>query len=447
MKRLSLRLRLIIFFIAIACTVWAGAGILAWQETREKVDEFFDTYQMALARQLAGTDWSGITPEVQRKTDKLIENIRNADDEDEAIGFAVFDRSGRKIFHDDENGKDFQYQNISGQFIKQEIDDESWRLVWLKSADGKFRIAVGQELEYREDMAWDMLEEFTAPWAAGLVILLAAMIWLISRELRPLRRLAAEIGSRKADNLSPFCDDAMPSEIKPLTAAMNQQLTRISDMLARERRFISDAAHELRTPLTALKIQLDVARMSADDNETREASLAKLELGIDRATRLVEQLLALSRLEASLSAPQMACEPLDWKLICAQMIDEYHYDAETKKLQIRTCFEGRGPLNEGNPVLAALMLRNLIDNAVKYSPEGAEVRIRLYDNALEVTNSGAVVEESHLDKLGQRFFRPAGQNEKGSGLGLSIVKCIADFYGCKVSFANSPQGFRARIER
>ena len=182
MKRLSLRLRLIIFFIAIACTVWAGAGILAWQETREKVDEFFDTYQMALARQLAGTDWSGITPEVQHKTDKLIENIRNADDEDEAIGFAVFDRSGRKIFHDDENGKDFQYQNISGQFIKQEVDDENWRLVWLKSADGKFRIAVGQELEYREDMAWDMLEEFTAPWAAGLVILLAAMIWLISRE-------------------------------------------------------------------------------------------------------------------------------------------------------------------------------------------------------------------------------------------------------------------------
>ena len=447
MKRLSLRLRLIIFFVAIACTVWAGAGILAWQETREKVDEFFDTYQMALARQLAGTDWSGVTPEVQHKTDKLIENIRNADDEDEAIAFAVFDQNGRKIFHDDENGKDFYYQDVSGRFVKQEVDDESWRLVWLKSADGKFRIAVGQELDYREDMAWDMLEEFTMPWAAGLVILLGAMIWLISRELRPLRRLATEIGGRKADNLSPFCDDAMPSEIKPLTAAMNQQLARISDMLARERRFISDAAHELRTPLTALKIQLDVARMSADDTETREAALAKLELGIDRATRLVEQLLALSRLEASLSAPQMASEPIEWKSICAQMIDEYRYDAEAKKLQFKTCFEGNGPIREGNAVLAALMLRNLIDNAVKYSPQGAEICVNVYHNAIVVSNSGTAVDEHCLDKLGQRFFRPAGQNEKGSGIGLSIVKCIAGFYDCKVSFANTDQGFRVKIER
>lgn len=447
MKKLSLRLRLIIFFVLISCTVWAGAGILAWQETKEKVDEFFDTYQMALARQLAGTDWSQITPETQKKTNKLIKDIRNADEEDEAIAFAVFNDRGQKIFHDGENGRDFMYQDETGRFVKQKVDGESWRLVWLKSTDGKFRIAVGQELEYREDMAWDMLEEFTTPWATGLIILLAAMIGLISLELRPLRRLASDISARKADDLSPLSDEAVPGEIKPLTTAINQQLARISDMLLRERRFISDAAHELRTPLTALKIQLDVARMSADDTTTREAALGKLELGIDRATRLVEQLLALSRLEASLTAPQMTNELLNWKHICGQLAEEYRYDAEAKNIKLKTEFAGDGPFRDGNPVLAALMLRNLIDNAIKYSPNGAEVIIRLCRSGAEVINSGSFVEEQYLDKLGQRFFRPAGQNEKGSGLGLSIVSCIAEFYDCKVSFANSLQGFCVRIER
>lgn len=445
MKKLSLRARLNIFFILVSCSVWACAAVLAWQETKETIDEFFDTYQMALARHLAGADWSRITPEVQKKTDALIKNIRFADDEDEAIAFAVFDKEGRRIFHDDENGRHFKYQDDISRFVKQKVDGESWRLVWLESADGQFRIAVGQELEYRRDIAWDMLEEFMTPWAAGLIILLLAMTILTSREFRPLQRLAAEINNRKGDDLSPLSDESMPQEIKPLTTAMNRQLQRISEMLLRERRFISDAAHELRTPLTALKIQLDVAKLSADDEAGRNNALNKLELGLERATRLVEQLLALSRLEASLSAPQIAAEPLDWQNICGQLAEEYRVDMNTKNISLKINSSGNGPFNPGNPVLAALLLRNLIDNAVKYSPRGAEIIINLQPRALEVINSQTTVEEQHLTKLGQRFFRPAGQNEKGSGIGLSIVRCIAEFYGCKVRFSNAPQGFCVRI--
>ncbi len=447
MNKLSLRARLNIFFVLIACTVWSGAGLLAWHEAKETIDEFFDTYQMALARHLAGTDWSLITPEVRQKTEKLIKNIHNADDEDEAIAFAVFDSNGQKIFYDDENGRHFHYQDEAGRFVKQKVDGERWRLVWIESADGKFRIAVGQELEYRQDMAWDMLEEFVAPWAAGLLILLAAMTFLTSKEFRPLKQLTEDIAKRKGDDLSPLALENVPHEVRPLITAMNQQLKLISDMLLRERRFISDAAHELRTPLTALKIQLDVARMSADDAATREKALAKLELGIDRATRLVEQLLALSRLEASLGTPQMTSTPLSWQNICRQLIDEYRNDAQAKNISLKINGSDGGPFCEGNPVLATLMLRNLIDNAIKYSPQGAEIFVNLLPDAVEVINSGTIVEPQHLDKLGQRFFRPAGQNEKGSGLGLSIVCCIAEFYGCKVRFANLPQGFCVRIER
>lgn len=446
MKKLSLRSRLIIFFTLIACAVWAAAGVLSWLETKEKTDEFFDTYQMALARQLAATDWSGVTKEHQKKTDRLIDKIRNADDDDEAIGFAVFDADGRMVFHDDENGKDFSFQNRSGSFVNQIVDDEEWRIVWLKSADGKFLIAVGQELEYREDMAWDMLEEFCAPWGTGLLILLLATILIISRELAPLNKLAEDIKNRRSGDLSPLPADNIPSEILPLISAMNQLLAQIENMLERERSFIADSAHELRTPLTALKIQLEVAQMSADDEKTRNQALQKLQLGIERSSRLVEQLLALSKVESSLSAPQINQEEIDWRQTVIAMIDEYRHEAAGKNIAVSYKIEGCGPIRNGNPVLCSLVVRNLLDNAIKYSPEGAAIDIRIQDEALVVTNSGVMVESKHLDKLGQRFYRPAGQNEKGSGLGLSIVRCIAEYYQCRLRFANTDTGFEVSMQ-
>lgn len=446
MKRLSLRLRLILLFILISCAVWSCAGILAWTETKEKIDEFFDTYQMAMARQLSSTDWSRIDKNTQKKTDNLLDDIHGADEEDEAIGFAIFDTKGRKIFHDDENGKDFAYQDTSGIFVKQLVDGENWRIIWIKSADGKFRIAVGQEMEYRDDMAWDMLEEFMTPWAAGLVILLLSVIGIISLEFLPLRRLARDIATRKNDDLSPIADQNLPAEIKPLTTAMNQLLEKVNTVLQRERRFISDAAHELRTPLTALKVQLDVAKLSADDPITLGATLNKLEQGINRSTRLVEQLLALSRLETTIQTGQIAAEPLNWKLLCNQLADEYRYDIAAKKMSLQISGNGPGPFAEGNPVWVELMLRNLLDNAIKYSPQEANITINIGNNNIKVCNTGIQIKPQDLDKLGQRFFRVAGQNEKGNGIGLSIVKCIADFYGCNLTFTNSNNIFCAKIE-
>ena len=377
----------------------------------------------------------------------MLDDIRGADDEDEAIGFAVFDASGRMVFHDDENGKDFAYQDISGSFVKQRVDGEDWRIIWIKSADGKFRIAVGQEIEYRDDMAWDMLEEFLTPWAIGLVILLLSVIGIISREFLPLRRLAKDIAVRKDDDLSPIADQNIPSEIKPLTNAMNQLLEKVNAVLQRERRFISDAAHELRTPLTALKVQLDVAKLSADDPKTLGVTLDKLEQGINRSTRLVEQLLALSRLETSIQTGQIVAESLNWKFLCEQLADEYRYDIAAKKLSLQISENGQGPFAKGNPVLVELMLRNLLDNAIKYSPQEAKIAINIGNNYIEVRNTDVQIKSQDLLKLGQRFFRVAGQNEKGNGIGLSIVKCIADFYACNLTFANPENIFCAKIER
>ena len=446
MKKLSLRLRLIVYFMAISCVVWLGAGVFSWLETKEKVDEFFDTYQMALARQMAGADWSGLSAGAQKITDKMLKHVHNAEEEDEAIGFAIFDRNGQMVFHDNENGKGFGFLPAEGSFIRQIVDgDDAWRIVWLKSADGKFYIAVGQEEEYRAEVVWDMAEEFMLPWALGLLVLLIMIIGILTREFRPLRGLTENLQKRGSGDLSPLDDKNIPSEILPLVKAMNTQLSRIEGMIAGERRFVADAAHELRTPLTALQVQLELAEMSGDDEKMRAEALAKLQKGIERSARLVEQLLVLSKVDTSLGVYDEAKGLIDWKQILADLKADYASLAEEKKIEIKANVSDFGPVEQGNPLLWGLVLRNLLDNALKYSPQGANIKIEITDGALQVFNSGVSVEEEALAHLSERFFRPAGQKVSGSGLGLSIVRRVAESSACNVCFENADGGFRVRV--
>ena len=444
MKKLSLSIRLILYFILIALLSGSAAGVLSWKETREKINEFFDTYQMALARQLAAADWSNASPEIQRRTNKLIKKVEDADDEEEAIGFAVFDDQGKMVFNDGEKGKYFKFMPFTGRFYNEKLNGkDEWHILSVKSADGNYVIMVGQETEYREDVVWEMAEEFIIPWAAGLGLLLLTMIIIIMLEFLPLKRLAAAISQRNGDDLSPLPKDEMPHEVQPLINAMNKLLEQISVMLMRERRFIADSAHELRTPLTALKVQLEVAQMAGDDEKMREQALQKLGNGIERSSRLVEQLLVLSRLEAAEEKSEKTA--IDWDTILARLLEDYAADIKLKNLKTVCKLSAQFPIKQGNPLLAALLLRNLLDNAVKYSPSGALITVESTANSLRVINSGSKVEEKHLDNLTRRFFRPAGQKQAGSGLGLAIAEQIAGIFGCRITFSNTPRGFCAEV--
>lgn len=333
--KFSLSFRLMIFFALVSGVVWGIAGYISYKETRESIDEFFDTYQMALGRQLAAADWSGVSLKTQKATDKLIKSIENADDDDDAVGFIHFLAAGRNDFSRQRKRQIF-YRGGSGGKLCQRTDRRRPGQMAHgapKSADGKFIIAVGQELEYREDLAMDILEEFMLPWLAGFIVLLLAISGLTFIEFRPLKKLAGEIESRPADDLSPLNAEKAPTEIKPLLKAMNRMFAKIEALLARERSFISDSAHELRTPLTALKIQLEIAEMSGDDSLMRTQALAKLSLGIERAEHLVEQLLALSRLEAD-NGHYDNTELLDWKDICTNLFDNYAEAAKKKNITL-----------------------------------------------------------------------------------------------------------------
>lgn len=446
MKKMSLRLRLIISFLIVSTCVWTAAAVISWQESRDQMDEFFDTYQLLLARQLSTADWTNLTADMQKKSNRLIENVDDdGEEEDEALGFAVFNRRGEMIFNDDENGRDFIYTPEASGFINQKIGrkKDMWRIFWLTSADKNFTIAVGQELEFRDDAALELVEETLLPWLVGLSVLLLAVIWMVSRELRPLRRIADELSERDSDNLHPLSLSGQASEILPLIKAINTQFSRIEQMLQRERGFISDSAHELRSPLTALKVQLEVAQLADDDAAARHQALQKLNQGIDRSTRLVEQLLALSRLDSAAAAAND--EPLDWPALVNAAVNEQLPAAEEKKINIKTSTDGSAPTTCGQPLLWALLLRNLLDNAVRYSPEEAQISIELKNETLSVTNSNTVVAAEYLPRLKERFFRPAGQKSTGSGLGLSIVERIAELHRCRVALTNDDGNFRVTV--
>ncbi len=448
MKKLSLKIRLIISFCAAALLILGSAGILSWHESRDQIDEFFDTYQLLLVKQLASADWNNVRPATQEKINQIVDNFDDdGEEDDEALGFAVFDTQGRMIFHDNENGRDFRFNPQVRGFENQKIgeDQDKWRLVWAESADGKYRIAVGQELEYRDDIAFDVLEETSGPWIAGLGFLLLLIVLLVHFELRPLRRIAGELSSRKPDDLTPLSEENIPSEIKPLTEAVNRLFGRIEQMLKRERSFVSDASHELRSPLTALKVQLEVVEMSGDDENARQRALVNLKAGIDRSTRLVEQLLALSRLDSA-ALRTTEDEVLDWNTLLSNAIEEQQGTKKaTQKIDVFN--RKNSTITRGSNFLWSLLLRNLLDNAVRYSPADSRIKIEFTADGLTVSNSGVTIDKKHLPHLGERFFRPSGQKASGSGLGLSIVEKIARRHGYSVSYQNRNNVFKVIVSK
>lgn len=220
----------------------------------------------------------------------------------------------------------------------------------------------------------------------------------------------------------------------PLVSSLNHFFERTSSLLLRERRFTSDAAHELRSPLAALKIQTEIAQMAGDDSVMRDNALANLTQGINRATQLIEQLLTLSRLD---NLRQLeGVEPIEWQRLIESLIGELYFQAQKRQIELQFEPLAQPILQQGQPLLLSLLLRNLIENAMKYAEAGSTVRITLSQDRVVVADNGGGVAEADLDKLGQRFYRPAGQNEKGSGLGLSIVHRIAELHHYRVQIEN-----------
>lgn len=436
--KLSLKLRLTLLFLVLSLTAWFAASLVAWQQTTHKLDKLFDTQQMLFAKRLLTMELDELhAPARMREVPK---KAKHGHLDDDALAFAIYASDGTMILNDGENGRDIPYHYRRDGFDDGRLQDDNdeWRFLWLTSPDGKYRVVVGQEWEYRQDMALDVVSSQLTPWLVALPVMLLLLIVLLSRELKPLKKLAQTLRARSPDATDALPIQGVPAEVRPLLDSLNHLFARTQEMMTRERRFTSDAAHELRSPLAALKVQTDVAQLSQDDPQAQEKALTQLHAGIDRASRLVDQLLTLSRLDSLDSLDGV--EQIAMADLLQSAVMDIYPPAQQAGIDIRLNINAPEVTRTGQQLLLSLLVRNLLDNATRYSPRGSVVEVTLDARRFTVRDNGPGISPDALARLGERFYRPPGQDATGSGLGLSIVKRIAALHGMHVALGNAPEG-------
>lgn len=442
-QRLSLRVRLTLIFLILASVTWLLSSFVAWKQTTDNVDELFDTQLMLFAKRLSTLDLNEINA-----ADRMAQTpnkLKHGHVDDDALTFAIFTHDGRMVLNDGDNGEDIPYSYQREGFADGQLvgDKDQWRFVWMTSPDGKYRIVVGQEWEYREDMALAIVAGQLIPWLVALPIMLIIMMVLLGRELAPLNKLALALRMRDPDSEKPLNATGVPSEVRPLVESLNQLFARTHAMMVRERRFTSDAAHELRSPLTALKVQTEVAQLSDDDPQARKKRCFNYITG---SIALLVWLINCSLYRGwthwiTFRTSRRSLEDL----LQSSVMDIYH-TAQQAKIDVRLTLNAHGIKRTGQPLLLSLLVRNLLDNAVRYSPQGSVVDVTLNADNFIVRDNGPGVTPEALARIGERFYRPPGQTATGSGLGLSIVQRIAKLHDMNVEFGNAEQGgFEAKV--
>jgi two-component system OmpR family sensor kinase len=320
--------------------------------------------------------------------------------------------------------------------------------VLVRTRPDASRFAVLQPTDVRDDIAGNMALRTLLPFAALIPCLLLITALVIAGSLRSMVRLADDLDLRRADDMTPLPLSGTPSEIHPFIASINGLLERMKSMMDQQRRFVADAAHELRTPITALSLQAENLAPVDLPAEARER-LAALSEGMRRTKHLLEQLLALARHEAS-PCSEAAVVPLDRAV--KDLVADLLPDAARKGIDLG--FEMIEPVaTRGEPVMIAAMIRNLIDNAVRFTPRGGRVDIGVYregnDAIIQIEDTGPGIPSGDLDRIFEPFFRGSQPSEDGTGLGLSIVKRITDRLGGTVVLENltgaGQTGLRATV--
>lgn len=309
-----------------------------------------------------------------------------------------------------------------------------WCAFLLADPQQGLLIWVGERDDIRQDLIQRIMRHTLWPTLIG-VPLLTLLIWLlIGWGLKPLRSMARKLRARQTGSLHPLRLKPLPSDLEPMQTALNQLLLQVQELLARERRFIADAAHELRTPLAILRIHAHNAR-TAETVEQRHEALEFLVSGVDRATRIGSQLLTMARIEPQLHAPQRSRVQLTE--LVREELAELTPLALTKGVDL--VLEGDEQCwVETEPVALAIALQNLVTNALNFSPPGSEVKVVIGANRLSVEDQGPGIDEADMQRLFERFYSRGNAN--GAGLGLAIVEMIADKIGCDLRLYNLHQG-------
>lgn len=342
---------------------------------------------------------------------------------------------------------DRSYAPLSPGYSTIRLGSDAWRVFNLPDPDHGLMIQVAERGDVRGEMA-ELIARRTLGKSLTLIPLTALLIvWLVGRGLAPLSALDREIAGRSARRLHPLSLGALPTELQPIVATINNLMARLEQALAQERRFTSDAAHELRTPLGLMRLQIEAINRATTAAEREEAQ-TRLLRGLDRLSRTVTQMLQLARLE---QAPgTLPLSTLDLKAAVVAQIAELAPIALGKNQELGLDGpDGPCPL-QGQAEALAVMLRNLLDNAIRYTPQSGRIDVSIQADGpywlLVIEDNGPGIPEGLRQRVWERFFRPPGLDEPGSGLGLSIVRQVLDLHRGKASLATGADGRGLRVE-
>jgi len=306
---------------------------------------------------------------------------------------------------------------------------------------GQTLVQVAETRAKRAQLTEELLLGLALPQLALLAAAGALLWWGVARGLAPLERLRAEVAARSHLDMSPVAAGDAPAEVRPLVAAVNELMQRLSGVLESQGRFIADTAHQLRTPVAGLKAHIEVALREEDLSQTRRA-LAHLYVSAERLAHLVAQLLSLARNEPH-AATTRSFAPLDLNKLAFDTTMEWVTQAYARDIDLG--FEGaRHPVTiRGDPVRLTELINNLVDNAIRYTQRGGKVTVRVAPEgspSFSVSDDGPRIPPEERERVFERFHRLLGTQSEGSGLGLAIVRDIATLHGASISLQEDTDG-------
>jgi two-component system sensor histidine kinase QseC len=435
----SLRRRLLRMVTLATVLGWGLAAAFIYGQASHDVQELMDGQMAELARLLlaqAPTD-----PAQLASLSESMARLREAEfsDSDLKLEFEIGRADGTVLLRS-AHAPDAPLNRSLG-YADYEHAGKPWRILVLEPTSGDRRILVAHPADYRNREALEIASNAVLPLALLLPIMVGLIYFSIRRGLKPLHDLAADVASRTAEDLEPLQPATAPREIRPLVKAINQFLGRLNATLENERRFTADAAHELRTPLAALKVQAQIA-MAARNPAQSQHALAQVVAGSDRATHLVDQLLRLARLDPIVSLPNM--QPFDLGKLATSLVADHQELAAQQSQKLSLSVPEGAVMVRGDAELMGVALRNLVDNALRYTPAGSDVRVSVGcehgEARVTVTDNGSGVPEQELGRLMERFFRGSEAAAEGTGLGLAIVHRIAELHGARLEVKNLAEG-------
>lgn len=472
----SIRRRLLWLILGVVTVVWTVAGWKVYDDARHEVDEVYDANlaqsarvllgllaheleQEALTRNNVARVMSEITPDDLHRFPSL-DSVLGAYTRTLHEHVEWRERGGhpghkyesklalRARYPDGETllstpNAPSPTMHIDG-FAEYREDHVNWRVFGIIDARTGLLVEVSERLEVRRELVRYITANSLMPLLVSLPIM-ALLLWLaVGHGLRPLARVAKEVAHREPNALHPIAVDDSPTEVRPLLDSLNKLFARLDRALQQERRFTADAAHELRTPLAALRTQAQVAIRESDPDRRMQA-LRNIQEGVDRATHLVEQLLALARADTG-SAADTHFRHVNLDVVLAELLADMADEVISQGAELE--FDDQGGTVHADSGALRILARNLIDNAVRYGGQGVRVTVSTRQTAsgaeLLVSDNGPGIRQEDRSRVLQRFHRGESvtlfSNTKGSGLGLSIVLRIAEMHHAELSLEDGPDG-------